>query len=58
MKYFSIHCLTALKNNQFSILLANVENTPENMEKAKRLYPYEFYHIEIHSDKINMSPVI
>jgi len=56
-KFFSIHSIQALKNKQFSIVLANIENTTEKIELARNLYPIEDWHFEFHNYKIDMRPV-
>lgn len=56
--FFSIHSVKALENKAFSIVRGNIENTPEKIELAKRLYPAEQWHLEFHNNKIDLSPVI
>lgn len=53
--YFSIHSVKALNKRQFSIVLANVDNTAEKLAIAKNLYPLEHWHIEFHNYKINVN---
>ena len=52
-KYFSIHNLQALKQKQFSVVLANIENTKEKINKAIEMYPPENWYIEFHDIKIS-----
>lgn len=54
-KYITIHSLEALKAKQFSIILANIDNTPEKLKLAEETYPLEFYYIEKHKTKYNLS---
>lgn len=55
--FFSIHSVNALENKAFSIVHANIENTPEKVELARSLYPIENWHFEFHDYKINMRVV-
>jgi hypothetical protein len=57
-KYFSIHSVKALKNKQFSIFRANIENTIEKLELAKNMFPSNDWYIEFHNYKISLNPVI
>ena len=57
-QFFSIHSVKALENRGFSIVLANVENTPEKVKLARSIYPIEDWHFEFHSHKINMNFLI
>ena len=56
--YFSIHLVEAMEKRSFSIVRANIENTPEKYELAKKLYPIKSYHFQYHITKIDLSPVI
>lgn len=56
--YFSIHSVKALENREFSIVLANIDNTKEKNELARSLYPIDDWHFEYHNYKIDMRPVI
>jgi hypothetical protein len=56
--FFSVHSVKALENRAFSIVHANIQNTPEKLELARRLYPIEDWHFEFHNYKIDMRPVI
>ena len=56
--FFSVHSVKALENRQFSIVHANIENTPDKVELARSLYPIEDWHFEFHNYKIDMRPVI
>jgi hypothetical protein len=55
--FFSVHSVKALENRQFSIVHANIENTPDKVELARSLYPIEDWHFEFHNYKIDMRPV-
>ena len=55
--YFTIHSVKALENRAFSVFRANIENTPDKLEVAKKLYPIEFWYIEFHDVKISVRPV-
>jgi hypothetical protein len=55
--YFTIHSIKALENRAFSVFRANIENTPDKLEVAKKLYPIEFWYIEFHDVKISVRPV-
>lgn len=37
--YFSIHSIKALENRKFSVFRANIENTPEKLQLAKKVFP-------------------
>ena len=54
-KYITIHSLEALNAKQVSIILANIDNTPEKLKLAEETYPLEFYYIEKHNTKYNLS---
>jgi hypothetical protein len=56
--FFSVHSVKALENRQFSIVHANIENTPDKVELARSLYPIDDWHFEFHNYKIDMRPVI
>ena len=56
--FFSIHSVKALENRAFSIVHANIENTPEKVKLARSLYPIEDWHFEFHNYKIDLRPVI
>ncbi len=56
--FFSVHSVKALENRSFSIVHANIENTPNKLDLAKSIYPIDEYHFEFHNYKIDMSPVI
>ena len=56
--FFSIHSLKALKEKQFSIVRANIENTPDKVEIARRLYPAENWLFEFHNFKFDSSPIV
>jgi hypothetical protein len=56
-QYFSIHSVKALENKQFSIVRANIDNTPEKIKLARELYPIEDWHFEFHNYKYDMRPV-
>lgn len=57
-KYFTIHSVTALQNKAFSIVVANIDNTPEKIKLARELYPIENWHFEYHNIKKDLKPVI
>jgi hypothetical protein len=57
-KYFSIHSVNALEKREFSIVVANIDNTIEKNELARKLYPIEDWHIEYHNYKIDMRVTI
>ena len=57
-KFFSIHSVLALKNRAFSIIVGNIDNTPEKFKLARELYPIEDWHIEFHYEKIDLKPVV
>ena len=54
-RYFSIHSLSALNNKQFSVVMANIDNTPDKVKLAQELYPEPDFYIEFHNTKINLS---
>jgi len=55
--YFTIHSVKALESRAFSVFRANIENTPDKLELARKLYPIEFWYIEFHDVKISVLPV-
>jgi hypothetical protein len=57
-KYFSIHSVAALKAKDFSIVRANIENTPAKLEIANGLFDSENYYIEFHNYKIDLRCVV
>jgi hypothetical protein len=50
--YFSIHSIKALENRAFSVFRANIDNTPDKLELARKLYPGSCWYIEFHDVKI------
>jgi hypothetical protein len=54
---FSIHSIKALEARSFSVLRANIENTPEKLELAKNLYPSSQFYIEFHFTPISLQVV-
>jgi hypothetical protein len=54
---FSIHSIKALENRAFSVFRANIDNTPDKLELAKKLYPSDSWYIEFHDVKISVRPV-
>lgn len=56
--FFSIHSVKALGSRTFSVMVGNIENTPEKVELAISLYPAEDWHFEFHNHKIDLRPVI
>jgi len=54
-KYFSIHNIQALEDKDAqSIVLANVDNTPEKRKLAREYYPEDSYYFQYHNQKIDM----
>lgn len=54
-KFFSIHNLELLEGKkEFSVIVGNVENTPEKLDLAKSLYPSDHWYIEFHDCKRSM----
>lgn len=51
---FSIHSIKALEARTFSVLRANIENTPEKLELAKQLYPSSDFYFEFHFTPISL----
>jgi hypothetical protein len=56
-QYFSIHSIKALENRAFSVFRANIDNTPDKLELAKKLYPSDSWYIEFHDVKISVRVV-
>jgi hypothetical protein len=56
-QYFSIHSIKALENRAFSVVRANIENTPEKLELARKLFPSSCWYIEFHDVKISVRPI-
>jgi hypothetical protein len=54
---FSIHSIKALEARCFSVLRANIENTPDKLEIAKKLYPSSEFYIEFHQEPISLKVV-
>jgi hypothetical protein len=54
---FSIHSIKALEARSFSVLRANIENTPEKLELAKKLYPSSDFYFEFHCTPISLQVV-
>lgn len=54
---FSIHSISALESRSFSVFRANIENTPEKLELAKKLYPSENWFIEFHFTPISLGVI-
>jgi hypothetical protein len=52
--YFTIHSIKALESRAFSVFLANIDNTPNKLELAKKLYPSSVWYIEFHDVKISV----
>jgi len=55
--YFSIHSIKALKSRSFSVIRANIENTPEKLELAKKLFPISKFYIQFHFTPISLRVV-
>jgi hypothetical protein len=55
--YFTIHSIKALENRAFSVFRANIENTPDKLELARKLYPSSVWYIEFHDVKISVRPI-
>jgi uncharacterized protein YqfB (UPF0267 family) len=53
-KYFTVRSYEAIKQKQFSIIHANIENTPEKRKQAAEIYPPEHYFFEYHNCKHNV----
>jgi hypothetical protein len=54
-KYFSIHNIQALEDKAAqSIVLANIDNTPEKRKLAREYYPEDSYYFQYHNQKIDM----
>ena len=54
---FSIHSIKAVEARSFSVLRANIENTPEKLELAKKLFPSSEFYIEFHFTPICLQVV-
>lgn len=54
---FSIHSIKALETRSFSVFRANIENTPEKLELAKKLFPSSDWFIEFHFTPISLKVV-
>jgi hypothetical protein len=51
---FSIHSIKALEARSFSVLRANIENTPEKLQLAKSLFPSSDFYFEFHFTPISL----
>jgi hypothetical protein len=54
---FSIHSIAALESRSFSVLRANIENTPEKLELARNLYPSSDFYFEFHYSPISLNVI-
>lgn len=54
---FSIHSIKALEARTFSVFRANIDNTPEKLELAKKLYPISDFYFEFHWTPISLNVV-
>jgi hypothetical protein len=54
---FSIHSIKALENRAFSVFRANIENTTEKLELARKLYPSDSWFIEFHYTPISVNVI-
>jgi len=54
---FSVHSIKALESRAFSVIRANIENTPEKLELAKNLYPSSNYYFEFHFTPISLGVI-
>ena len=54
---FSIHSISQLENRTFSVFRANIENTPEKLELAKKLFPSSDFYFEFHNTPISLKVV-
>jgi hypothetical protein len=54
---FSIHSIKALESRSFSVFRANIENTPNKLELAKKLYPSSDYYFEFHFTPISVNVI-
>jgi len=54
---FSIHSIKALEARTFSVFRANIENTSEKLELAKKLYPSSLYYFEFHFTPISLDVI-
>jgi hypothetical protein len=54
---FSIHSIAALETRSFSVLRANIENTPEKLELARNLYPSSDFYFEFHFTPISLGVI-
>jgi hypothetical protein len=55
--YFTIHSVKALESRAFSVFRAKIENTPDKLELARKLYPGSCWYIEFHDVKISVRVV-
>jgi hypothetical protein len=56
-QYFTIHSIKALESRAFSVFRANIDNTPDKLELARKLYPSSVWYIEFHDVKISVRPI-
>jgi hypothetical protein len=54
---FSIHSIAALESRSFSVLRANIENTPEKLKLARNLYPSSDFYFEFHFTPISLNVI-
>jgi hypothetical protein len=55
--YFTIHSIKALENRAFSVVRANIENTTDKLELARKLYPSSHYYFEFHFTPISVNVI-
>lgn len=53
-KYLTVHNLKQLEKKEFSIIIANIQNSEEKRKIAERLYEKENYYIEFHNYRQNL----
>lgn len=56
--YFSIISIAAIEKKEFSIVVANIDNTEDKRKLASELYPSEHYFFNYHDIKNIMNWVI
>jgi len=56
--YFTIHSIVAMDARSFSIWRANIDNTPDQLERARAMFDEKDWYFEFHDFKYDLSPVV
>jgi len=56
--YITVHSVAAMDARRFTIWIANIENTPEKLERARAMFDEKDWYFEFHDFKYDLSPVV